>query len=239
MKLVLQTLSILSLAIATPALAADMSVKSSRTAAAPVAVAPAYSWTGCYIGANAGWGWAHTKHGYDPLTRNVGGNTGDGFTGGGQVGCDMQFAGAWVLGIQGMYDWASLKGSNFYTPDHDYHDFDKVKSIATLTARLGYNILPISLLYVKGGAAWAKNKPYELYLNGFNASADYTASGWTIGTGWEQRLAGNWSWFIEYNYADFGSKDAKFTGPDTFTYRQTQHTNQVLVGLNYLFNAAR
>lgn len=199
--------------------------------------APGYSWTGCYIGANAGGAWASTDNFYDPFTRFVGGNTSGGFTGGGQVGCDMQFSGFWVIGIQGMYDWASLKGDNLYTPDHDYRDFTKVEGLGTVTARLGYAIQPMSLWYVKGGAAWAKNKPHETETGSPYASASYTASGWTIGTGWESRFAGNWSWFVEYNYADFG-KDKVHYSPNDFTYAVEQKIHQVIVGVNYQFSAA-
>lgn len=206
------------------------------TTASVAAPASAYSWTGCYIGGNIGGGWAHTEHGYDPLTRPVGDNTGGGFTGGVQGGCDWQFAPYWVVGVQGMYDWASLKGDNFYTPDHRYRDFDKVESLATVTARIGYNIQPLSLWYVKAGGAWTRNDAHETQDGSPYAKASYTASGWTIGTGWEQRFAGNWSWFIEYNYADMGSKDVHYT-PNSFTYRNTQEVHQVIVGLNYLFNA--
>src|ERR1700733_291282 len=45
----------------TPALAADMAVK-----APPPVAAPAYSWTGFYVGANIGYGWGNRDVTYAP-----------------------------------------------------------------------------------------------------------------------------------------------------------------------------
>lgn len=198
--------------------------------------APVYNWSGCYIGANAGYGWAPTDNFY-PI-ENVGGTSAKGFLGGGQVGCDWQIAGAWVIGAQGMYDWGSLKGDNFYTPDHTYRDFTKVEAFGTVTGRLGFNVQPLNLLYVKGGWAWAKNEPHETTSGTSGDSrASYTASGWTLGAGWESRFAGNWSWFVEYNYADLGREHVRFTGNDTYHYNIEQKLHQVTVGINYIFGA--
>src|ERR1700688_716690 len=88
---------------ASMASAADLPVK------APVA-APAYSWTGCYIGGNLGGGWTHKEFHFraeDEGTLNVGG-----FVGGGQVGCDYQFASNWLIGVQGMFDGTTIKGTD-------------------------------------------------------------------------------------------------------------------------------
>ena len=34
------------------------------------------------------------------------------FIGGGQIGCDYQFAGNWVLGVQGMVDFGDIRSSH-------------------------------------------------------------------------------------------------------------------------------
>ncbi|HEX3161485.1 MAG TPA: hypothetical protein VHQ92_02815, partial [Pseudolabrys sp.] len=53
-KFLLGTVGLVALGMAAPALAADMAVK-----AAPMPyVAPIYDWSGFYIGANGGYGWA-------------------------------------------------------------------------------------------------------------------------------------------------------------------------------------
>src|SRR5262245_54333157 len=86
-----------------PIIAADMPIK----ALPPVAPAP--SWTACYIGGNGGGG-SIRKDYTDPLAppavAPLGRHTGSGAVGGGQAGCDVQF-GSWVFGVQGMVDGTS------------------------------------------------------------------------------------------------------------------------------------
>jgi len=56
--------------MATPAIAADLGVKAPRHAPAP------WSWTGFYIGANGGGGWAQSEWFEDGLATGVGGPRG-------------------------------------------------------------------------------------------------------------------------------------------------------------------
>ena len=60
---------------------------------------PPMTWTGCYIGANIGGAFGDAS-----VTFNSGevSSNGSGFAGGGQIGCDYQFAGGWVFGIRDM-----------------------------------------------------------------------------------------------------------------------------------------
>src|SRR5262245_23444909 len=92
--------AVAAIGVAAPAIAADMPIK-----AGPVALP--LSWSGCYIGGNAGGG-STRKHYRDPLEpvavlADLGSHTGTGAVGGGQVGCDVQFGG-WVFGVRGMVD---------------------------------------------------------------------------------------------------------------------------------------
>src|SRR5260221_191602 len=76
---------------------------------APPAPVMTYNWTGCYVGGNLGGGWSsisQTKNGridgVPSPTADYGNRDSDGaFIGGAQVGCDYQFAGNWVVGVQG------------------------------------------------------------------------------------------------------------------------------------------
>src|SRR5262245_53052861 len=86
--------------IAAPALASDLlPAKKSLYMQAP---APAWNWTGWYVGGNLGWGWGHTDSSLSLLdsgTRLSG--SGDspsfsGVTGGAQLGYNWQ-AGYWVF----------------------------------------------------------------------------------------------------------------------------------------------
>jgi outer membrane immunogenic protein len=81
---------------------------------------PVFSWSGCYVGAQAGLGAGHTKW-QDVSTPgdidgNFAGNTANtdrsGGLVGGQVGCDYQYGSAWVLGISGMSVGSDITGTN-------------------------------------------------------------------------------------------------------------------------------
>ncbi len=47
---------------------------------------------------------------------DFGGSNGTDFIGGGQIGCDYQFASNWVIGIQGMYDYGRVGSTHFIRP---------------------------------------------------------------------------------------------------------------------------
>jgi outer membrane immunogenic protein len=76
------------------AFAADLPGKA--PAIAPIAV---YNWTGCYIGGHIGGAFTD-----DTATNALGASrshNSSGFVGGGQIGCDYQFAPGWVVGAGG------------------------------------------------------------------------------------------------------------------------------------------
>src|SRR5262249_45102532 len=93
-------LSAISLAtLAGSAIAADLSARPVPYQPPP-APPPAFSWTGCYVGANIGGGWA-SKSSNDVsgfvtgvTGADLGSHTASGVIGGGQVGCDYQ-SGIW------------------------------------------------------------------------------------------------------------------------------------------------
>jgi outer membrane immunogenic protein len=158
-----------------PANAADLSRPPVYT---PVARVPVFTWTGCYIGGNIGWGWGRDTVSIPNLAETTGvpelagvslpsvtGNT-QGVLGGGQVGCNYQFAPNWVIGIEGDGEAASIKGDvtesvSFTDPRtgapntvtgtaHAQTDW-----IASVTGRLGWTWNRV-MLYAKGGAAWGR-----------------------------------------------------------------------------------
>src|SRR4029453_18989763 len=94
-----------------------------------------FSWTGCYIGGNVGGVWVQKE-----ITGPLGGSlTGDANSGaiGLQAGCNYQFAGGWVIGIQGDYDWINAgweRDSVFFAATPSL----RAKSVASLTGRVGY-----------------------------------------------------------------------------------------------------
>jgi outer membrane immunogenic protein len=248
----LTTVSPLALLVGSPANAADLARKAPMAAPPP----PAYSWTGCYVGAHVGWGWGQNRFtngsfsaGGTHFPQN-GGLTTSGALFGGQVGCNYQFAGwspwsgsNWVVGIQGDFAGTDFNGKSLDPLDPTDNDLIKLKSdwLASVTARLGLTAFNNqALFYVKGGGAWLHNKwdlsQSDIFFGG-NSLPQNTATGWTIGGGAEWTLwSPNWTAFVEYNFYDF-SHGSTFTHPNsnsvsTFqTGRQT--INTVKVGVNY------
>jgi outer membrane immunogenic protein len=239
--------SLALLALATIGLAASQASAADLPRKAPVYVPPApppITWTGCYIGANVGGVFGHAKadfgFGGDFSTDN------SGFAGGGQIGCDYQFAGGWVIGFRNMFDGTSLsRDGTFFDPVSTVSGTVHFKNdwFDTLTGRLGYAFAPSWLLYGQGGAVWAKNSA-DVNISGFNiGSVSRTRTGWTAGGGVEWMFAPNWSAFLEGNYMDFGSNDRNLVTPATipvcatgcaFNTKTTE--DNVLVGVNYRFN---
>ncbi|WP_311030447.1 outer membrane protein [Mesorhizobium koreense] len=121
----------LSAGTATAALAADV-IAEQPPAPAPVVV-PVFSWTGLYLGANLGYGWA-----------NAGPDDDNGFVGGGQIGYNYEFDNHLVLGIEGDMD---ATGWQFDGNDVDY--------TITGRGRLGY-AFDRWMVYGTGGIAYAK-----------------------------------------------------------------------------------
>jgi outer membrane immunogenic protein len=204
---------------------------------APLAPAPVTSWTGCYLGANVGYGWSHVDW-YDPQAGgDVGSDTSNGVVGGGQAGCDYQ-SGNFVVGIQDMFDGADVSGSHPYTGAPIFTDHSRLSWFDTLTGRLGYTPIQSALFYVKGGAAWAHDRFTETCTvagNGCPGEANPTRSGWTAGAGLEYMLAPQWSVLLEYDFMGFGRRTSTLNYVDgtTYNYNIQQDVQTLLVGLNY------
>jgi outer membrane immunogenic protein len=160
----------IALLIGTPAFAADMAIKAPRMAAAP-----AYNWSGFYIGVNGGYGW-----GDDPVALS-GPPTGLFFSGaaagvfptslaaqpnggvlGGQAGWNYQ-SGMTVFGLEGDIDWSGIKRTDtFVSPGPVTPPIGVPRTVmasqsldwlATFRARLGWTPTDHWLLFVTGGGA--------------------------------------------------------------------------------------
>jgi outer membrane immunogenic protein len=213
------------------AMAADMPMRMK----APV-YAPAFSWTGCYIGANFGSlfstnGWNVAAPAAPVGAPESSFNITD-LQGGLQGSCDYQF-GSWVVGVQGDYAWSQATGTavgNFT----GLTDQTKITSISTITGRLGYAIdrwLP----YVKGGGAWSNDR-YSAFVPGAGVIASNvngTRSGYTVGGGLEYAVVSNLSLFIEYDWFDFGTKTVMFGGAPFPAMAIHERDSIVKVGANW------
>ncbi len=209
--------------------AADMPVK-----APPVSAI--YDWSGFYVGGHVGAGRGHkvwTVPG-TPTTRID--HDVSGFLGGGQIGLNYQVA-KLVMGIEGDISATNMKGDSLCA-NPLYICTSKVHWIGTVTGRLGYAMTENALIYVKGGWAWARENFDFKATFASEDTGHVSASGWTVGGGFEYGLARNWSAKVEYNYIDFGTKRRDYFSPagalaDTVDVKQDLHL--VKVGLNYRF----
>jgi len=188
--------------------AADMPVKGPVYKAAPVVL---YNWTGIYVGGNIGGAWAHSSWCTD-ATFNGGCALGDnfsdtkgGFVGGGQIGARWQ-SGAWVFGVEAMFDGLSISSTNpspiaaGRTRSTEFHN------LFTVTGQVGY-AWDRWLGYVKGGYAGTRIT-YDANLpGGFDLNTSETTNGWTVGIGTEYLVTQNVSVGLEYNYAQFNPGD--------------------------------
>ena len=244
MKKFLLTGIALSALVAGPAMAADLAVRAPIYKAAPP-VPVYFSWTGCYVGGHVGGLWARKE--WTERTPGAffgaaeGSHDADSWLAGVQAGCDYQFAGGWVIGIQGDYAWTDADGSNVNTTFPAFTDNTRIRSLSTVTGRIGY-AWDRFLGYVKGGGAWERDDYSVTTTAGgvLAASARETRSGWTIGVGGEYAFTNYLSGFVEYNYYDFGDRDISFVTPGGafFSTDSIKETKSVVRGgLNWRFGS--
>lgn len=174
------------------------------------------SWTGCYVGARlAGlWGnesWTNETPGGAYFGQSLGSHSVSGALGGGQIGCDYQFASGIVLGLQGDYVWASLGGRHPSLHETGVTYGSDVRSLATVTGRVGQAWGQL-LGYVKGGAAWEHDRNWaSTTMIGLAYEGEPTRTGWTLGVGAEYAITPQLSAFVEYDYVDFGGNAVRLT----------------------------
>jgi len=249
-RILLGVVGVSALLIAAPlstALAADMPAPAPvyNKAMAPV---PMFSWTGFYVGGNAGlsagefsqewddfgvpYAWDHARSG--------------GFSGGGQVGFNYQFPTSnFVVGFETDFQGSTLKGTYADYGSDTLQFGSQVDWWGTARARCGYafaNILP----YATGGFAYGHvtNSYYASATQqppGYSETWSSVRTGWTAGGGLEYGITHNLTLKLEYLYTDLGSwhsqdpQDAILYPGEYYTYVRTTF-NTVRGGLNWKFN---
>ena len=229
-------------------MAADMTMPMQTKA--PTYAAPAFSWTGFYIGANVGGGTTT-----DPTANNSEGASGTlangkGAVAGGQVGYNWQ-DGNWVLGVEGEGFWSNIKGienSKFFDTTGTFFGTASLENRYdfTVAARAGI-AFDRTLIYAKGGWAWGNYQANSLFsstLNSNTSGSNFggTLDGFLVGVGLEHALTRNWTVKLEYDYIGYGTKEVNVNscnnGACTLTSTTTISSTKQLVkiGANYLFN---
>jgi outer membrane immunogenic protein len=218
------------------AAAADLPVPAAPPPTAPVAYAPAaiYSWTGFYIGGQAGGGFANSSWS-DPLTGDHNRFNSTGFIGGGQIGANYQIS-RLVLGVEGDFTWTGLglKGQGSDSIGNTINT--TVNWTSTVTGRVGAAFDRL-LVYGKGGVAFAQDNSGFTDVFGNNASTSFTRTGWTVGAGIEYAITNNWSARLEYDYLGFGPQSLNFATATTPSYSSNANLNiqEIKAGVNFKF----
>jgi len=143
----------------------------------PVDYVPSITWTGFYIGANAGAAFSDNED-VEILSDDAV------FAGGGHLGYNWQGPSNIVIGVEG---------------DVSYLDDENIEYLATVRGRLGYAFGP-RLAYVTGGAAF-------IGFDDELSSGDDSDTGYVVGGGLEHKLRENLSIGAEALYYGFENDD--------------------------------
>jgi outer membrane immunogenic protein len=231
MKKTLLALALFSAAIGS-AHAADMPLK------APVYVAP-FTWTGVYLGINAGYGTQSTSgNQYCTTPGGVVGGIGcsvgmpanldpSGAFVGGQLGANYQ-TGMFVWGVEADIHVSHINDTSgalptpccipLLTTPGALTRSQNLDWFGTVRGRLGLAIWERALVYGTGGVMYGEevvNMNMVFPAVGYQATSSGTHTGWVAGGGIEYAFTNNLSAKVEGLYYDLGSETVAFTSPIT------------------------
>lgn len=235
--------------ISAPAFGADLAPRPYTKA--PPMVMQAYNWTGFYLGVNAGIG-----VGRNPAQLVTSANTFEstrvspfGAIGGGQVGYNWQSnnfmgLGNVVFGLEADIQAAGMKSDRTCilicgAVGSSAVISNQIDWFGTVRGRVGLATGSV-LTYFTGGLAYGQVKTSITETLFGPPAATFgmsgTRTGWTIGSGVEAALGGNWTGKIEYLYIDLGKQDAAYTlGGIRHAYTSEIRQSIFRGGLNYRF----
>jgi outer membrane immunogenic protein len=213
---------------------------------------PIFTWTGFYIGANAGGAFRadnnfNNNNGFFPGVAPVAfANNGNGnnarFIGGGQAGVNWQIN-QFVLGVEG--DGQVLVGSNNNNNNNFFgfgNNGNNTRFLGTVRARGGVAFDRL-LIYGTGGLAFGTGPTinnFNPFLVGAGPFVNNTTNGnnwrvgYAVGAGVEYAFLNNWSVKAEYLFTDLGRTNNNNAFFANNAFRERNHI--VRVGVNYHFN---
>ena len=231
----------LALATAAPALAADLPPPAPPPPRAPAAYIPApppFSWTGFYVGLNAGGAFGSSS--WTPFVGTISNFDVSGPMAGGQIGGNYQI-GQFVVGAEADADWQNVRGASgvgMCAPAVIGGCAVASTWIATIRGRIGF-AADRALFYITGGGAFANIKP----STGALPYGGGSEPGWTAGGGIEYAITDNVTAKVEYLYVSLQSANCDTNscsagdvanppvGPATVGLTE----NIVRAGVNYKF----
>jgi outer membrane immunogenic protein len=188
---------------------------------------PAYSWTGFYLGAQAGYGWGDSSFNADGTGLSAAWDQ-EGWLAGAYAGFNWQLN-SLVLGVEGDVNAAGIDGSTTADGINFSSDID---AVASVRGRLGL-AADRWLFFVTGGWAWADGNHTQKDLID-TVSADTTLQGWTFGGGVEYAFTDHIVGRIEGRHYDFDSKTLDMDPPNS-SGRFDSDLNTVSAGIAVKF----
>lgn len=204
---------------------------------------PVFSWTGFYIGAQAGYEWGRTHA--DTYADFIGGgpiftqgHSDQGVVGGIHLGYNWQVS-QFVLGFEGDVNGSGYSGSNTLLGGF-VHTHSRIPVDGSIRGRVGF-AWNRALIYATGGAAFASIDESSTITIGPGAtdSGTFQRIGWTVGGGVEYAIDDNWSLRAEYRYTDYGVNRLDLVNEFGPLHSQVHQTdNRVQAGFSYKFGFA-
>jgi outer membrane immunogenic protein len=207
--------------LASPAMAADMRAPAPMLTKAPV-MAPAFSWTGCYIGGGGGYAmwnqenFAETDPGHVAFTATST-SGGRGWFGTATFGCDYQVSSNIVIGAYGDWDFGDIKGQASLA---SFVGSESEKWAWSAGGRIGWLVAPTVLAYFSGGYTQAHFDSIavnSLFLPstpvGLTVGAN-SYNGWFLGSGFDYAVSILPSGFFlrsEYRFSTYQAADLPIT----------------------------
>ncbi|HWP27680.1 MAG TPA: outer membrane beta-barrel protein [Xanthobacteraceae bacterium] len=221
---------------AAPAAIPSTAMEAQARAVSGVVAARANRWTGLYVGGSGGFAWGNPTTATSNNNSTTAFNTSvfvplnpaeyhartTGWTAGVLAGLNHQLNNRLVIGGEGDFSWTDLDGTVTKTticagyaggdPNCTYTQSQRLRWLATLRGRLGFLVIPDTVIYGTAGlAAGRVSFSHSLRTTGFAgtftaaATGADTKAGWVVGTGIETWLAPNWIMRLEYLHYDLGT----------------------------------
>lgn len=234
--------------------AADMAYK-----AAPLpTAAPVYSWTGFYMGVQAGGQFSAfplsgATSGTVTATPGFGdpgviGPSAAGFTGGLHAGFNYRFAPLMVFGLEADASASSINSNSSATGSALFMPFTVTSAAsipwkAEVLTKIGVLVLPDVLFYGVGGASFAELKQNSnlqslLLPGGINGAFDNVHAGWAGGAGVDWAINPHVILGFRYLYENWGTKGVILADPAiTSAYNATMKaaTNEFTGRISFAF----
>ncbi len=206
--------------LAVPAYAADVIFQEPPIQPQPIVSMPVDTWTGGYVGLQAGYGFSGRVRDRTDGTSVAT----DGFYGGAFAGYNFQ-SGMMVFGGEADLNYSRIRGTG--TIDGDPAARTRPSVDGSIRARAGVAVTDDILVY---GTAGVAGERLRVTANG--ASDTNTMVGFTAGVGMDARLTDQVFGRVEYRYTQYGSQNFNFGGADQ---RIDSRNHRVGVGLGVKF----